>query len=130
MLQKQFAEVILLIKQSRFNAIKAVNTELINLYWNVGAYIHKQLANANWGEKTVDELADFIQKNHPDLKGFDRRGLYRMNQFYETYVSMTFVSTMSTQIQIAEFQETEIVTAVRTQLSEHEKNVSAVGTQL
>ena len=59
-MDKEFAEIIELIKQSRATAIKAVNTELINLYWNVGAYLDKQLANANWGEKTVDELASFI----------------------------------------------------------------------
>ena len=62
MIEKQFADIITLIKQSRVNAIKAVNTELINLYWNVGAYISKKVAAANWGQKTVDELAGFIQK--------------------------------------------------------------------
>jgi hypothetical protein len=89
---------------------------MINLYWNVGAYIKKQLASAGWGEKTVDELADFIQKNHPDLKGFNRRGLYRMKQFYETYSSMSFVSSLMTQIQISDFKESGIVSSTMTQL--------------
>lgn len=99
-LNKQFSDIILLIKQSRGNAIKAVNTELINLYWNIGAYITHQLAQAAWGEKTVDELANYIQKNHPELKGFNRRGLYRMKQFYETYSGRPFVSSVMTQLQI------------------------------
>lgn len=116
MLEKQFADIIQLIKQSRTNAIKAVNTELINLYWNVGAYINMQLSNANWGEKTVDELADFIQKNHPELKGFNRRGLYRMKQFYETYTSTAFVSSIRAQLQIADNQSAEIVSSAMTQL--------------
>lgn len=114
MLQNQFADIIQLIKQSRSNAIRAVNTELINLYWNVGAYISKQLANANWGERTVDELADFIQKNHPELKGFNRRGLYRMKQFYETYSTMSFVIPVP--IQIPSNQHSEIVSSAMTQL--------------
>lgn len=101
-LKKQFSDVIALIKLSRGNAIKAVNTELINLYWNIGAYITHQLAKANWGDKTVAELAEYIQKNHPELKGFNRRGLYRMKQFYETYSGKPFVSSVMTQLQIPE----------------------------
>ena len=108
MLQKEFAEIIELIKQSRNNALKAVNTELINLYWNVGGYNSKRIANANWGEKTVDELVEFIQKSHPELKGFNRRGLYRMKQFYETYFAASFVSPVMTQTQIADNQDTKL----------------------
>lgn len=47
-------------------ARSAVNTELINLYWQVGEYI-------SWGEKTVDELATSLKRNHPALKGFNQR---------------------------------------------------------
>lgn len=126
----QFADIIELIKQSRAAAIKAVNTELINLYWNVGAYISKRLTEANWGEKTVDELAVFIQENHPELKGFTRTGLYRMVQFYEIYASSVFVAPVVRQMQNTENQDTEIVSAVRTQLENDHKEVSAAGTQL
>jgi predicted nuclease of restriction endonuclease-like (RecB) superfamily len=103
---QQFSEVINLIKQSHTNAVHAVNTELINLYWNVGAYIVQQLSKANWGEKTVDELADYIQKNAPDIKGFNRRGLYRMKQFYETYSSSSFVSSSMTQLETGNIRNT------------------------
>lgn len=37
-------------------------------------------------------MANFIQKNNPELKGFNRAGLYRMIQFYETYANVQFVS--------------------------------------
>ena len=95
---QQFTEIVLLIKSAQANAISIVNTELINLYWNVGAYISKQLTESNWGDKTVDELATYIQKEYPELKGFNRRGLYRMKQFYEIYNSMSFVSSPMTQL--------------------------------
>jgi hypothetical protein len=73
MIEQQFADIITPIQQSRANAIKEVNVELINIYWNTGAYINKKINAANWGEKTVGELAEFIQKNHPEPKGFNRR---------------------------------------------------------
>ncbi len=116
MLQKQFTEIISLIKQVRNNTLMTVNTELINLYWNVGEYISRKVANATWGDGTIDELSDLIQKEHPDLKGFNRSGLYRMRRFYETYAQSKFVSTVLTQIELPEYQPTGIVSTVMTQL--------------
>ncbi|WP_400263601.1 DUF1016 N-terminal domain-containing protein [Sphingobacterium sp. SG20118] len=81
-------DIIHLIQQSRNNAIKVVNVELINLYWNIGTYIKQKLSIAEWGDKMVDELAKFIQKNNPELKGFNRANLYRMIQYHETYASV------------------------------------------
>lgn len=111
----QFLDILHLIQQSRNNAIKTVNVELINLYWNVGAYIKQKLSISEWGDKTVDELAIYIQKNNPELKGFNRRGLYRMIQFYETYASHAIVSAVRTQLQNTDNQNDIIVSAVRTQ---------------
>lgn len=116
MVQKQFAEIIYLIKLARNKALMAVNTELINLYWNVGEYISRQVANSAWGDGTIDELSELIRKEHPDLKGFNRSGLFRMRRFYEIYAQSKFVSTVSTQIELPEVQSTEIVSTVPTQL--------------
>ena len=133
-IQPQFSDIVALIHHSRNNAIRTVNAELINLYWNVGAHISKKIASANWGEKTVDELASFIQKEHPDLKGFNKRGLYRMRQFYETYIEMAIVAPMRQQIQNANSDETAIVSSPMTQLQNTENEsyiiVSTVLTQL
>ena len=115
--QVQFQEIVRLIKTAQANTFSAINTELINLYWKVGSYISKQLANANWGDKTVDELAAFIQKEYPEVKGFNRRGLYRMTQFYETYSSMSFVSSPMTQSQNTDNQSSKIVSLAMTQLA-------------
>ncbi len=114
-MHQQFTEIIYLIQQSRNKAIKAVNVELINLYWNIGAYIKQKISVAEWGDKTVDELAQFIQKNNPELKGFNQRGLYRMIQFYETYANVEFVSPVVRQIQHADNQYDKIVSPLVTQ---------------
>ena len=84
MLNDLFTNVVSLIRQAQSNSIRAVNTELINLYWQVGEYISHQVAASEWGEKTVDELAEYIAGNHPDIKGFNRRGLYRMKTILRT----------------------------------------------
>ena len=41
------------IRQARYNALKTANAELVNLYWQVGAFVSKQLTQSQWGEKTV-----------------------------------------------------------------------------
>jgi len=97
-INKHFSEVVSLIKQARYTAIKSINTEQIKLYWQIGEYISKKLESAQWGEGVVDRLADYIQTNHPEFKGFTRRGLYRMHQFYETYRRNKIVSPLVTQL--------------------------------
>lgn len=122
-MDNRFTDIIQLIQESRSNAIRAVNIELINLYWNIGAYVKQKLSVAEWGDKTVDELSDFIQKNNPELKGFNRAGLYRMIQFYETYAETKFVATAWTQIHNTENQEAKIVATVGRQLQSKRQDI-------
>ena len=84
-MDKRFTDIIKLIKHSRANAIKAVNAELINLYWNIGEFISKKIERSEWGDAVVAELAHYIKQNEPDLKGFSDKNLWRMKQFFETY---------------------------------------------
>lgn len=120
MIQLEFADIVQLIKQSQFYAVKAVNAELINLYWNVGGYISKQLETTRWGEKTVDELSGYIQLKHPEIKGFTRRSLYRMKQFYETYAASSFIVSEPKQIHDIDFQANVFVPSLRTQIETSE----------
>jgi predicted nuclease of restriction endonuclease-like (RecB) superfamily len=84
-MENRFADIIQLVKQARANALRAVNTELINLYWSIGEYISKKIEQSEWGESVVTELAKFIQTNEPEIKGFSDKNIWRMKQFYETY---------------------------------------------
>lgn len=78
--------------------MKAVNAELIQMYWEVGKYLSGLCAGSSFGDKIIDEVAAYISETAPALKGFNRRGLYRMRQFYETYRDDEFVSALLTQI--------------------------------
>ena len=84
--------LIQIITQSRQNALKKVNEELINMYWKVGEYLNVESDNASFGDAYIDSVAEEIQKAFPGIKGFNRRGLYRMKKFYE------FVTTLLSQI--------------------------------
>lgn len=81
-ISNDFINVVNLIHRSRENALRKVNEKLILLYWNVGKYISEQIENQRWGSSYIDEMAKFISKNCPEIKGFNRRGLYRIKQFY------------------------------------------------
>jgi hypothetical protein len=98
MLQEQFTDIIQLIKQSRSKAITAVNTEMINLYWNIGQYIHNRIETEEWGKSIVKELSDFSQRSEPDLKVFLDKNLWRMKQFYQTYKAFPKLSALLREI--------------------------------
>jgi DUF1016 N-terminal domain len=83
--ESEFREVVDLIRGARQRALQAVNTSLVALYWEVGRYISQKLQRAIWGEGVVDQLARYISRCHADLRGFERRNLFRMRQFYDAY---------------------------------------------
>ncbi len=93
-----YDEVVEIIKSARERAFRKVNEELILMYRDIGKYISERSYNVSYGEKFVDGLADFFAQNYPELKGFTRRGLYRMRQFYELYKDDEKVSTVLTQL--------------------------------
>ena len=84
-IENQFLEIITLIKNSRNNALRLINTELINLYNQIGAYISKRIETEEWGRSVVERLSKHIERNEPELKGFSSQNLWRMKQFYEAY---------------------------------------------
>lgn len=94
----KFDEIISIIENSRTRALKAVNTELIQMYWAVGKRLSEMVESSEYGDKVILDLANYIEKAYPALKGFNRRGLYRMKQFYELYKGDEIVSAVLTQI--------------------------------
>jgi len=93
-----FAEITRLIASARQRAYQAVNTALIDLYWQVGAYLSGKIKAAEWGEGVVEQLAQHLASTQPGLKGFTRRNLFRMRQFYEAYPDPQLVTALLTQL--------------------------------
>lgn len=93
-----FKEIITIVENAKERAYRKVNEELILMYQEVGKYISEKTKEASYGSGFVDNIAEFFSTNYPELKGFNRRGLYRMKQFYELYSGDEKVSTMLTQL--------------------------------
>ena len=93
-----FTEIAQLIATARQRAVQAVNTTLIELYWQVGATISHKIEAAEWGDGVVTQLADYLARTQPGLNGFTRRNLFRMRQFYEAYHGDEKVSALLTQL--------------------------------
>lgn len=93
-----FSQVTDIIETAKNSAYKKVNEELINMYWNIGAFLSKEAENAAFGDAYIDSISEYIQEQFPGIKGFNRRGLYRMKKFYETYAGDEFVTALLTQI--------------------------------
>ena len=92
------AGLIHIIEESRQNALKKVNEELIKMYWKVGEFLSRETEHAVYGDAYIDEISKEIQETFPEIKGFNRRGLYRMKKFYETYKDNEIVTPLVTQI--------------------------------
>ena len=98
MKKENYLEIVDIIKSARERAYSKVNEELVLMYQQIGKYISEKTQNSSYGDSYVQGLADFFEKEYPELKGFTRRGLYRMKQFYELYKDDEKVSTLLTQL--------------------------------
>lgn len=112
----EFEDIVRLISEARNRAFSKVNAELVLLYYHVGRIVSEKVAAGTWGDGTVNELAGYIARHIPGLKGFNRRGLYRMKQFYDVYSSDAFVTPLLTQLQITGNEAVQFVTTLLTQL--------------
>ncbi len=98
MLDSNFNRIIEMIEKRKNNAYRKVNEEMILLYLDVGKFLYELTEKGSYGDKVIDKAADFMKNNYPDIKGFTKRNLYRMVQFYKTYKNYPKVSTLLTQL--------------------------------
>ena len=123
----------------RNRAFSKVNEELVKLYYHVGNIVSLKVSAGTWGDGTVNELASYIDCNIPGIGGFNRRGLYRMKQFYETYAvgsdcynawlniqdkkeTVSIVSPLATQLNSSNHKDIKIVSPKVTQIQTTDNN--------
>ena len=83
--ENDFNEILAIIQQAREKAFRAVNHELISMYWEIGKYVSEKVKTNAWGKSIVNEFSSFVQERYIGIKGFSSQNIWRMKQFYETY---------------------------------------------
>lgn len=86
------------IRKAQYDALKAVNKELITLYWDIGRMIVERQKKHGWGKSIVENLAEDLQKEFPGIGGFSPSNLWRMKLFYEEYARSTKLAPLVREI--------------------------------
>ena len=86
------------IRRAQYDALKAVNKELLALYWDIGKMIVERQEKEGWGKAVVETLADDLQKEFPGVQGFSARNIWYMRVFYITYRENTKLQPMVAEI--------------------------------
>ena len=86
------------VRSAQYSALKAVNKELIGLYWDIGRIIEERQKGGTWGKSVVEQLAGDLQKEFPGMHGFSPRNIWRMRDFYLTYCGNTKVTPLVSEI--------------------------------
>ena len=91
-------EITARIRSAQYEALKAVNKEMIALYWEVGKRITEQQTALGWGKSVVENLSRDIQKEFPGIQGFGVRNMWDMARFYAEYQSNEFLQPLVAEI--------------------------------
>ena len=86
------------IRNAQYQALKAVNKELVGLYWDIGQLIADRQSDNSWGKSIVQQLAEDLQDEFPGVSGFSRRNLFYMREFYLAYHTLPKVQPLAAQI--------------------------------
>ena len=90
------------IQSARLQAGRAVNRELVLLYWDIGRGIVERQKTLGWGDAVVERFAADLRAEFPDMQGFSRANVWRMRQFYETYSTSDFLAQLARELKKGE----------------------------
>ena len=75
------SEIKARIRSAQYEALKAVNEELVGLYWDLGRMIVERIEMEGWGKSVVEQLAADLRMDFPGVGGFSSSNLWRMKAF-------------------------------------------------
>lgn len=93
-----FNKIIELINNRKNNAYRKVNEEMILLYLDVGKFLFDLQQDSKYGDKITTKAANFMKNNYPNIKGFTKRNIERMIQFYKIYKDDKIATPLVTQL--------------------------------
>ena len=92
------AEVKARIQSAQYAALRAVNKELVSLYWDIGRLIVERQQNAKHGAAITERLSNDLRAAFPDIRGFSRRNVFYMREFFLLYHDTPKVQPLVAQI--------------------------------
>ena len=92
------AEIKERVRSAQYAALRAVNKELVALYWDIGRIIVERQANAEHGAAIVERLAADLQAEFPGIAGYSRRNIFQMREFFLAYRDLPKVQPLVAQI--------------------------------
>ena len=98
----QYLDFIMDIKnrvyQGQSQALRAVNKELIGLYWDIGRMIVEKQEELGWGKSVVEQMSSDLSSEFPGIKGFSSSNLWRMRSFYKAYLQVPILASLSREL--------------------------------
>jgi hypothetical protein len=86
------------VVSARISAARAVNRDMILLYWDIGHGIVERQQTLGWGEVVVEQVAADLRRAFPRVTGFSPRNVWRMPQFFRTHSAPEFLSQLVTEL--------------------------------
>ena len=73
------------VQSARQKIAFSINSQLLELYWEIGKEVDSKLKSSNWGTNIIDKISSELTSEFPDIKGFSRRNIYAIRQWYLFY---------------------------------------------
>ena len=86
------------IRSAQYEAMRAVNKEMISLYWEIGKQITERQKQLGWGKSVVENLSRDIQEEFPGIQGFGQRNIRNMVRFFSEYQSNEILQPLVAEI--------------------------------
>ena len=86
------------VRSAQYKALRAVNKQLVSLYWDIGRLIVERKMDAKHGQAVAEQLAADLRTEFPGVSGFSRRNIFYMRELYVSYIGHPKVQPLVAQI--------------------------------
>lgn len=110
----EYNDAVQLIKsailENQLEAAKAVNKQMLALYYGIGKYVSENTRVNAWGKNAIETISQQLQRELPGLRGFSATSIKKMRKFYEQWAEIINRPPLAVEIpetDSAELQSTE-----------------------
>jgi predicted nuclease of restriction endonuclease-like (RecB) superfamily len=101
------------ILHARISVARAINRDLVLLYWDIGQGLAEKQRTAGWGDAVIEKLAADLRTEFPDMRGFSVVNLWRMKQLYLVHTAPEFLSQAVKELKVGGAAQEKLSQTVR-----------------